>query len=320
MSMIKVNNLTKIFKKQLRSNWLKALLFPKYESFLAVNSISFEIKKGETYGLLGANGAGKTTTIKMLCGLEHPSNGSIFIDGLDISHHYREIGEKFNVLFSDKLIYNRLTAFENLLFYCNLYSVENPKERAEELLELVDLIPWKDQYVEFFSLGMRMKLALARCLLNEPEILYLDEPTLGLDVKNAEYVRDLLKNLECTILLTTHYLNEAIMLCDRIGIIQKGRLVHEGSPEELKKLHTRDRSFIIQTDDNQAAKKILKDNKYIEGIIERNQKLELIIRGIDDFFDIFNDLKGFKLLEFQEIKTGLEGLFFDVEEEKEDSN
>ena len=320
MSIIKVENLTKVFKKQLHRNFLKALILPKYENFIAVDSISFEIKKSETFGLLGPNGAGKTTTIKLLCGLEYPTTGNIFIDGLDLKTNFNIICGRFNVLFSDKLLYNRLSAFDNLVFYGNLYSIENPEERAEQLIELVGLMPWKDQYIESFSLGMRMKLALARALINDPEIVYLDEPTLGLDVKNAEFVRDFLKKLDRTILLTTHYLNEAIMLCDRIGILQNGKLIHFDTPENLKKQRASQRSFLIDTNDNQAVRKILKANPMVENIIEKNMKLEIFIRNCDDYFKVLNDIQGFKLYQFQELKTGLEELFFDTEDELKDKN
>ncbi|NVM29082.1 MAG: ABC transporter ATP-binding protein, partial [Candidatus Helarchaeota archaeon] len=320
MSIIKVENLTKVFKKHVSSNFIKRLLFPKYKKFKAVDSISFEIEKGEIFGLLGPNGAGKTTTILMLSGLEYPTAGIIHVNGLNIKNNFNQICGKFNVLFSDKLLYNRLTAFDNLVFYANLYTVDDPKKRAEELLNLVDLIPWKDQYVENFSLGMRMKLALARALVNDPEILYLDEPTLGLDVKNAEFVRKFLQKLDCTILLTTHYLNEAIMLCNRIGVLQKGRLVHVGTPEDLKKIHEGQRSFLINTNDNQSAKKILADNPLVEEIIEKNENLEINIKQCNDFFEILNDLRDYKLYQFQELKTGLEGLFEDVDDELGDNN
>ncbi|NVM54127.1 MAG: ABC transporter ATP-binding protein [Candidatus Helarchaeota archaeon] len=322
MSIIKVENLTKVFKRNIHGNLLKRLLFPKYERFKAVDSISFKIEKGETFGLLGPNGAGKTTAILMLCGLEYPTGGVIYIDGLNIhlNNNYNRINGKFNVLFSDKLLYNRLTAFDNLVFYANLYGIEEPEKRAEELLNLVDLNQWQDQYVENFSLGMRMKLALARALVNDPEILYLDEPTLGLDVKNSEFVRNFLTKLDCTIVLCTHYLNEAIMLCDRIGILQKGKLVHIGTVEELKKIHAGHRFFTLDTDDNQSVKKILKNNPLVMSIVEKNSKLELEIGLCDNFFEILNDIKEYKLYQFQELKTGLEGLFFDVDDEPEKVN
>ena len=317
--MITVKNLTKIFKKQVPQFWLKSLLLPKYEDFKAVDSISFEIKKGEIFGLLGPNGAGKTTTIRMLCGIEYPSGGTISIDGLELQSHYRQICEKFNVLFSDKLLYNRLTAYDNLVFYANLYPIGDPEKRAKELLEFMDLIAWKDQYVENFSLGMRMKLALARTLVNDPELLYLDEPTLGLDVKNAETIRTLLKTFNRTILLTTHYLNEAIALCNRIGILQHGKLMYIDTPANLKRIYTENRAFLIDTNDNQAAKKILAKNSYVKSIEERNTKLEIYLKKCENYFDILNDIKHLKLIEFQELNTGLEGLFFDVSDESAES-
>jgi len=315
MAMIKVESLSKIYKKTIPQFWLKSLIFPKYERFLAVNSISFEIEKKEIFGLLGPNGAGKTTTIQMLCGIEYPTSGTIYIDGMELQSNYKKICEKFNVLFSDKLLYNRLTAYDNLLFFANLYSIEDPESRVDELFKMIELEKWKDQYVEFFSLGMRMKLAIARALLNNPELLYLDEPTLGLDVRNAEFVRELLRKLDCTILLTTHYLNEAIMLCDRIGILREGKLVHIGAPEELKKRNLSQRVFLINTNDNETVQEILAENPLIDEIVKKNKKLEVYLKSCDDYFDILREIQGFKLFEFQELKTGLEGLFFDVEDE-----
>jgi ABC-2 type transport system ATP-binding protein len=318
--MITVENLTKTFKKQIPQFWLKSLFRPKFEDFKAVDSISFEIKKGEIFGLLGPNGAGKTTTIRMLCGIEYPSGGTIHIDGLELQSHYRQICEKFNVLFSDKLLYNRLTAYDNLLFYANMYSIGDPEKRANELLDFMNLMPWKDQYVENFSLGMRMKVALARALVNDPEILYLDEPTLGLDVKNAETIRTYLKSLNRTILMTTHYLNEAIVMCSRIGILQHGKLVYIDTPDNLKRLYSENRIFLIDTNDNQAAKKILAKNPYVKTIEERNTKLEVHLNKCENYFDILNDINHLKLIEFQEMNTGLEGLFFDVTDEAEKTN
>ena len=315
--MIRVENLTKIYKKQKPQFWLNALLRPKFENFKALDSISFDIKKGETFGLLGPNGAGKTTTIRMLCGIEHPSAGKIYIDGLELEPHFRQICSKFNVLFSDKLLYNRLTAYDNLVFYANLYSIGDPEKRATELLEFMDLIPWKDQYIENFSLGMRMKVALARTLINDPEILYLDEPTLGLDVKNAEIIRKYLKTLKRTILMTTHYLNEAMLLCDRIGILQHGKLAYIDSPENLKRIHAENRLFLIDTSDNQAAKSILAKNPLVSEIVDRNTKLEIRLTKCDNYFDILNDIQDLKLIQFQELNTGLEALFFDVNDEIE---
>ncbi len=321
MIAIKVENVTKIFKKNVRGNLIQKLLFPKYKDFKAVDSVSFEVEKGEIFGLLGPNGAGKTTTILMLCGLEYPTGGKIYINSLDITHHFNQINSKFNVLFSDKLLYNRLTAFDNLVFYANLYASDDPEGKAKELLNLVELGPWKDQFVENFSLGMRMKLALARCLINNPQILYLDEPTLGLDVKNAEFVRKILSTLDCTIILTTHYLNEAILLCDRIGILQKGKLVHIGTPSELKIKSLSSRSFLMHTNDNQAVKEILEANPLVSSVVEKNMKLEIAMRKCDNFFDILTDeIKKYQLYDFHELKTGLEGLFDDVEFEIEDSS
>jgi len=303
MSFISVRNLTKVYNKKVPQFWLKSLIHPKYVSFKAVDSLSFEIEEGEIFGLLGPNGAGKTTTIQLMCGLLFPTKGSVLIDGLPLNSNFRKLSNRFNVLFADKMLYNRLTGKDNLVYYGNLYTVPDPQKRANELLELMELTQWKDSYVEHYSLGMRMKLALARALINDPEILYLDEPTLGLDVRNAEFVRNLLKKLNRTLVLTTHYLNEAIALCDRIGILKKGKIEYLDSPSNLKKRYARTRTFLLDTDNNDAVKEILQTNPYIEEIKEKNMKLEIVIKNCDNYFEVLSDISDFKLFEFSEQKT-----------------
>jgi ABC-2 type transport system ATP-binding protein len=192
--------------------------------------------------------------------------------------------------------------------------------RIKEVLHLVKLDDWAGVRIEKFSRGMKQRLAFAQALLHDPPILILDEPTLGLDIKNAEIIRDLLKTLKCTILLTTHYLNEAIMLCDRIGIILHGKLMYIDTPENLKRNYAGNRVFLIDTNDNQVAKMILTKNPFVNTVIEKNTKLEVHLNKCNNYFDVLNDIQDLKLLQFQELDTGLEGLFFDIDDERNKGN
>jgi ABC-2 type transport system ATP-binding protein len=217
-------------------------LTKKFDGLTAVDHVSFSVKRGEIFGLLGPNGAGKTTTIRMLSTLTRPTEGTATVGDYDIVEDDNEV-RKLVGLVSEKIImYDRLTARENLWFFGRLYDV--PKEvlnkRIDELLGLVQLSNWKDSQVGTFSSGMRQRMNVIRALLNIPEVLLLDEPTLGLDPQSSVEVREFVKKNnrenETTIILTTHMMVEADMLCDRIGIIDHGRIVALDTSKNLKKL------------------------------------------------------------------------------------
>ncbi|MCL2143731.1 MAG: ABC transporter ATP-binding protein [Methanomassiliicoccaceae archaeon] len=210
---------------------------------VAVDDISFSVKKGEIFGLLGPNGAGKTTTIKMLATLLIPDSGKVRILGIDaVEGNERAIRERINLVSGgERGLYYRLTGRQNLKFFSNLYNIEKNKqnELIEKLLETVRLTDAADIKVEDYSRGMKQRMHIARALVNRPEVLYLDEPTIGLDPEIARDVRSLVKQLAAsgtTIMLTTHYMFEAEELCDRIMIISNGRSVGYGTVAELKRL------------------------------------------------------------------------------------
>jgi ABC-2 type transport system ATP-binding protein len=213
----------------------------KTRSTLAVENISFNVKKGELFGLLGPNGAGKTTTVKMLSTLLLPTSGSISILGMDILKNTHDIRKRIGFTFGGaRGLYGRLTARDNLRYFAELYAMEPSltRKRIEELLELVGLSARADDRVETYSSGMQQRLHLARALLHDPELLFLDEPTVGIDPVGARELRATVKNLISegkTILLTTHYMAEAEELCDRIAIINHGNVVASGTPASLKK-------------------------------------------------------------------------------------
>lgn len=224
MPVIEVKNLTK-----------------KFESLVAVDDISFDIEQGEVLGLLGPNGAGKTTTLFMLSTLLKPTSGSAVINGYDVTKQSGMVRKSIGVVFQDPSSDDKLTGYENLWLHAMMYDVPSEKREARirEVLELVDLYDKKDQLVKIYSGGMRRRLELGRGLLHNPKILFLDEPTLGLDPQTRgklwEYIDKIVEEEKVTVILTTHYMEEADRLCDRIAIIDFGKIVVLDKPESLKK-------------------------------------------------------------------------------------
>ncbi len=206
----------------------------------AVRGISFSVEHGELFGLLGPNGAGKTTTIKMLITLLLPTSGEARVLGRDVVKDAREVRKRIGYVFGgDRGLYERLSAYDNLRYFAELYGVSGAKQRAriDEVLELVGLKGREKERVEGYSRGMRQRLHIARGILHDPEVVFLDEPTIGVDPVGARDLRQTISDLVAsgkTVLLTTHYMFEADALCDRIAVIAKGEIVGEGTPDELK--------------------------------------------------------------------------------------
>src|SRR5689334_4676236 len=206
----------------------------------AVRGISFAVEQGELFGLLGPNGAGKTTTIKMLITLLLPTSGQARVLGLDVARDAREVRKRIGYVFGgDRGLYERLSGLDNLRYFAELYGVEPrvQKLRIQELLDLVGLTGREGERVEGYSRGMRQRLHIARGLLHDPEVVFLDEPTIGVDPVGARELRTTIAGLidaGKTVLLTTHYMFEADALCDRIAVIARGQIVGEGTPSELK--------------------------------------------------------------------------------------
>jgi ABC-2 type transport system ATP-binding protein len=211
-------------------------LTKRFRDFTAVDRISFEVSAGEIFGFLGPNGAGKTTAIMMLTTLLRPSGGRATVCGLDVSREQGKIRRKIGVVFQDHTSDDWLTGREYLQLHAGIYDVN--KERVDDLLRLFDLKRWEGSVIKEYSSGMRRRLEIARGLIHYPEVLFLDEPTLGLDVQTRQRIWDHIESLRrddgLTVFLTTHYMDEADKLCDRIAIIDHGQIVAIGTPEELK--------------------------------------------------------------------------------------
>src|SRR3990172_4159451 len=221
---IKVEGLTKVFNHELK----------------AVDHITFSVKQGEIFGFLGPNGAGKTTTINMLITIMKPTEGKASILGCDIANQSNEVRSSIGLVPQEYTSDDDLTGYENILLCADLYGIprETSKKRASELFQLVELTEFKDKKVQTYSGGMRRRLELACGLINRPKVLFLDEPTLGLDVQTRaavwQYIRLLKDQYHMTLFMTTHYLEEADNLCDRIAIIDQGKIVALDTPSALK--------------------------------------------------------------------------------------
>jgi len=234
MPAIEVDSLARTYRSR------KGVVRRRVTDVEALRGISFEVGQGELFGLLGPNGAGKTTTIKILTTLLLPTSGSARVLGFDPASEPREVRRRIGYVFGgDRGLYDRLSALDNLRYFADLYRVPvgEKRQRIDELLELVGLEGRERERVETYSRGMRQRLHIARGLLHDPELLFLDEPTIGLDPVGARELRDTIAGLRDagkTILLTTHYMYEADELCARIAVIAGGAIVAHGTPADLK--------------------------------------------------------------------------------------
>jgi ABC-2 type transport system ATP-binding protein len=214
-------------------------LTKRFGDFTAVDHVDLNVRNGEIYGFLGPNGAGKSTTIRMLVTLLTPSSGTAKVAGYDVIHEANEVRRTIGLVSEKLIMYPRLSAKENLLFFGSLYDLESDqlKKRVDELLDMVQLTPFKDKLVGGYSSGMRQRVNVIRALLHDPKIIFLDEPTTALDPQSTRFVRDLvmdLKKMGHTIVLTTHIMEEAEELSDRVAIIDHGKLIAVDTPKAFK--------------------------------------------------------------------------------------
>jgi len=301
MNTIEVCNLRRVYKTGI------GVIRRKVKEVVAVEDISFDVQPGELFGLLGPNGAGKTTTVKMLTTLLIPTSGTARILGMDIVKGAREIQAQIGFVFGgERGLYWRLSGYDNLRYFSSLYLVdpEVAQKRIPYLLEMVGLEERGQEKVEGYSRGMKQRLHVARTLLHDPTVLFLDEPTMGLDPVGARELRQVIRNLQSekkTILLTTHYMFEADSLCQRIAVIDKGRIIALDTPEGLKG-HVRDLS-VIEFEVYGVPSGILEKLRaqpYVDtvSVENRDQKQALLIhspRGSEAVPDLLKSMDGLRV-------------------------
>jgi ABC-2 type transport system ATP-binding protein len=262
-------------------------LTKSYGPIRAVDRVSFKIPPGQVFGLLGPNGAGKTTTIKMLTTLSIPNSGRCSISGFDVAKNPLAIKMRIGVVPQENNLDRELTAYENLLIYAWLHRVEDRKKKIEAMLHAVDLWERKDSVVANFSGGTQRRLLLARALLPKPLVLFLDEPSIGLDPQIRRQMGDMIRKTKIegrTIILTTHYIEEAEALCDRVGILSRGRLISLDSPQNLKALVG---EYIVEfiTPEGKLIQQICKNAEEAHGLAKQRENGVTIRRtNLEDVF------------------------------------
>lgn len=233
----------------------------KYDKFTAVDNVSFEVEEGSIFAFLGPNGAGKSTTINTLCTIFDKTSGTLIIDGKDVSQEKDAVRSVIGVVFQEPTLDNKMTVMENLIMHCHFYSIPKSEtaERIQFVLKLVDLLDWKKSMVSSLSGGMKRRVEIARSLLHYPKVLFLDEPTTGLDPQTRahiwEYIVKLQKEKGITIFLTTHYMDEA-EICSKVAIMDAGKIVAMDTPYRLKQQYTKDKAYIT-TDDGEGLEALL---------------------------------------------------------------
>jgi len=285
MHIIEIFNLTKEF------NGLKA-----------VNNVSLSIEEGEVFGLLGPNGAGKTTFISMLCTLLRPTSGTARVNGFDIVKQQDEVRKSIGIVFQEPSLDNRLTGRENLEMHAGLYGVPKAerKKRIEEVLELVALSDRADELVKTYSGGMKRRLEIARGLIHYPKVLFLDEPTLGLDPQTREHIWEYIKKLaereHITILLTTHYMEEADALCNRVAIMDYGEIKVLDTPEALKNSLEGD-VISLEVDKSEGVAEKIKGLEEVKKVHVINSTIFITVKNAESFAP--------KILEFVKSNGGV---------------
>lgn len=276
----------------------------KYGDFTAVNNVSFEVEEGSIFAFLGPNGAGKSTTINTLCTIFDKTDGTLLINGKDVSHDRDAVRSIIGVVFQESTLDNKMTVFENLNMHCYFYGIPKDEimERIDFALDVVDLKDWKKAMVSSLSGGMKRRVEIARSLLHYPKVLFLDEPTTGLDPQTRahiwDYIVKLQKEKNITIFLTTHYMDEA-EICSKVAIMDDGKIVAIDTPYHLKQQYTKDKAYIT-TNDGQELEIVL----HKEGFIykKRDGYYSIEVKDVHKLIDILNLHK--LMIKDLEIKKG----------------
>ena len=273
-------------------------LTKQFGDFTAVDHVTFDVKEGEIFGFLGPNGAGKSTTIRMLCTLSRPSDGTATVAGYDVVKEDSRVRQHIGLVSEKLIMYNDLTARENLRLFGELYDIprDTLNKRIDKLLAFVRMDKWADARIGTFSTGMKQRINVIRALVNQPEILFLDEPTLGLDPQSTVEIRELVRRInienKTTIILTTHMMVEADLLCNRIGIIDRGKIVALDTPASLKKLVNGHDTTVLEFDIPNLSPSLLGALRSLPVVASMSQEDETHVKVHakgDDGFDVVVD-------------------------------
>lgn len=254
----------------------------KYDDFTAVNGVNLKIPRNSVYGVLGPNGAGKTTLISMLCTILKPTSGSAMVNGYDVVKNAKDVRQSIGIVFQSRALDDILTGREHLEMHASLYGVpsELRQKRIDEVLDLIALGEKADEYTKTYSGGMKRRLEIGRGLVHHPKLLILDEPTLGLDPQTREniweYITKLNENEDITVLMTTHYMEEADQLCDEIAIINQGKIIKSDSPINLKRELKAD-TITIQVDKPDLFVEKVKTLEFVENVFQEDSTIKLLV-------------------------------------------
>ncbi|MDD3985926.1 MAG: ATP-binding cassette domain-containing protein [Methanobacterium sp.] len=259
-----------------------------YGDFKAVDSINLKVPKNSVYGILGPNGAGKTTLISMLCTILHPSLGTATVNGYDVMRNSKEVRKSIGVVFQSRALDDILTGREHLEMHAALYGVpsELRKKRIEEVLDLITLGDKADEYTKTYSGGMKRRLEIGRGLIHHPKVLFLDEPTLGLDPQTREniwdYIQELNKKEDITVLMSTHYMEEADKLCDEVAIMNRGHIITSDSPKNLKRKFRAD-VITMKVDNEEKFIKEAEKLDFIKNIVIVDHEIKMMVESGENF-------------------------------------
>lgn len=254
----------------------------KYDDFTAVNGVNLKVPKNSVYGVLGPNGAGKTTLISMLCTILHPTSGKALVNGYDVVKNPKEVRESIGIVFQSRALDDMLTGREHLEMHASLYGVPKDvrKTRIDEILDLIALGKKADEFVKTYSGGMKRRLEIGRGLIHHPKVLFLDEPTLGLDPQTREsiweYIKELNQHQEVSVLMTTHYMEEADKLCDEISIINQGQIITSDSPRNLKRELKAD-TITMQVDKLEEFTHLVEGLDFVKEIFVVDSQIKLMV-------------------------------------------
>ena len=300
---IEILNLTKNYKIRSNKKRIKAL-----------DNINLKVENGEILGLLGPNGAGKTTMVSILTTLIQPTSGTAKILGHDILKNKRFVKENVGLMLGGDMIYYRITGYRNLRFFSKLYNITDYENKIKDIAEKLGLTEWLQQFVENYSGGMKVKLALARVLLTNPKILFLDEPMLGLDPKIARSIVNILVKLNKTIFLTSHQMNIVESLCDRIAFLREGKIIKVDSKENFKNFIKEDTKIQIDIPHNRKNDlvKTLTNLEYVNNLEIENESITFSLRNKSNYSALFGVISNFPITKFKELELDLEDVFINL--------